>query len=95
MKVMLTQINEKRMSANHNERNEKVAYFFICIPISFGQYLEFFFSFKVYIMNPVASDFIVDKELEEQRFKITEKKLQMIHLQAKIDALGGQEIVLI
>jgi len=39
-------------------------------------------------MNPVASDFIVDQELEEQRFKITEKKMQMIHLQAKIDALG-------
>ena len=39
-------------------------------------------------MNPVASDFIVDQEVEAQRFKITEKKMQMIHLQAKIDALG-------
>ena len=39
-------------------------------------------------MNPIASDFIVDQELEEQRFKITEKKMQMIHLQAKIDALS-------
>ena len=42
----------------------------------------------VNISNPVASDFIVDQELEDQRFKITEKKMQMIQLQAKIDALG-------
>ena len=46
------------------------------------------FKKMVNISNPVASDFIVDQELEDQRFKITEKKMQMIQLQAKIDALG-------
>ena len=74
MKVMLTQINEKRISANHNERNEKVVNLFICIPIIFfWTIFRVFFSIKVYIMNPVSSDFIVDQELEEQRYKITEK----------------------
>ena len=34
-------------------------------------------------------DYIVDQNLENQRFLITEKKMQMIQLQAKIDALGA------
>lgn len=34
-------------------------------------------------------DYLVDQNLENQRFLITEKKMQMIQLQAKIDALGA------
>jgi hypothetical protein len=34
------------------------------------------------------NDFHINQKLEEQRFLIAEKKMQMIQLQAKIDALG-------
>ncbi|RNA21254.1 hypothetical protein BpHYR1_020360, partial [Brachionus plicatilis] len=37
-------------------------------------------------------DFSVDLKQEEYRFLLAEKKLQMIHLQAKIDALGSFNI---
>lgn len=33
-------------------------------------------------------DFKINSSLEEQRFTLAEKKMQMIQLQAKIDALG-------
>lgn len=33
-------------------------------------------------------DFKINQSLEEQRFLLAEKKMQMIQLQAKIDALG-------
>lgn len=33
-------------------------------------------------------DFQINQKLEEQRFLLAEKKMQMIQLQAKIDALG-------
>lgn len=34
------------------------------------------------------NDFHINQKLEEQRFLIAEKKMQMIQLQSKIDALG-------
>lgn len=37
----------------------------------------------------LGTDFSVDLKQEEFRFLLAEKKLQMIHLQAKIDALGS------
>ncbi|CAF0714496.1 unnamed protein product [Brachionus calyciflorus] len=41
------------------------------------------------IQQTTNNDFVVDQKQEEIRFLIVEKKLQMIHLQAKIDALGS------
>ena len=35
------------------------------------------------------SDYGVDLHLEKQRFLVSEKKMQMIQLQAKLDALGS------
>ena len=37
----------------------------------------------------LGHDFLVDPKQEEYRFLLAEKKLQMIYLQAKIDALGS------
>ena len=33
-------------------------------------------------------DFLIDEKLEEDGFNVDEKKMQMIHLESKIDALG-------
>ncbi|CAF0714492.1 unnamed protein product [Brachionus calyciflorus] len=44
------------------------------------------------IQQTTNNDFVVDQKQEEIRFLIVEKKLQMIHLQAKIDALGSFNI---
>jgi len=34
------------------------------------------------------NDFIIDDKLEEERYLVDEKKMQMINLETKIDALG-------
>ncbi len=34
-------------------------------------------------------DFKVNMKIEEESYLIAEKKMQMIHLQAKVDALGA------
>ena len=40
----------------------------------------------------IQNDYMADLNLEKQRFLISEKKMQMIQLQAKIDALGSFNI---
>lgn len=37
----------------------------------------------------IAKDFMINEELEEQRFLVDEKKMQMIQVEAKINALGA------
>ena len=37
----------------------------------------------------IASDFLLDEKLEQQRFNLDEKKMQMIQLESKINALGS------
>ncbi len=34
------------------------------------------------------TDFLIDEKSEEDGFNVDEKKMQMIHLESKIDALG-------
>ena len=37
----------------------------------------------------IARDFLIDEKLEEQRFLVDEKKMQMIQVESKINALGS------
>lgn len=40
----------------------------------------------------VVNDFLIDEKLEEQRFLVDEKKMQMIQVESKINALGSFDI---
>ncbi len=40
-------------------------------------------------ISEIARDFIIDEKLEEQRFLVDEKKMQMIQVESKINALGA------
>ena len=49
---------------------------------------------KPNLVSANQNDYLMDLKLEKQRFLISEKKMQMIQLQAKIDALGSFNISL-
>ncbi len=42
-----------------------------------------------HITDKIASDYLIDEKIEEQRFLVDEKKMKMIQLESKINALGA------
>ncbi len=40
-------------------------------------------------ISEMVKDFVIDEKLEEQRFLVDEKKMQMIQVESKINALGA------
>jgi hypothetical protein len=41
------------------------------------------------IGTEVVKDFLIDEQLENQRFLVDEKKMQLIQIESKINALGS------
>ena len=88
MKTMLTQINEKRASLQNNESDPFDEQVNILLKVYFKIEFDIYqIKFKKIKQTNEKKRNMIDLKLEQDRFLIAEKKMQMIHFQSFIDVL--------